>query len=185
MLTESQKRALRAKTLLDMGGHDPKTVARECGYTSVNAMLGAIAMCDGIPASHTPAEKPEMQAMTREEHEKRHPFLEKRLRTRAVTREHDSPEGKTMTMTIYPVENGIIWFRKEDIAISYRPSGKNGPTVHINDESGYRRSGHPRWMALVGKDIGGKPALARALRQISEEASECAALIEDEIKGGR
>lgn len=185
MLTESQKRALRAKALLDMGGANPKQVARECGYTSVNAMLGAIAMCDGIPASHTPAEKPEMQAMTGEEHEKRHPFLEKRLRTRAVTREQDSPEGKTMTMTIYPVESGKIIIRKPDISISYRPDGKIGPTVHINDVSGERRSGHPRWLALVGKDVGGKPGIVRMLRQISEAASECAALIEDESKGGR
>ena len=185
MLKESQKRALRAKTLLDMGGHDPKTVARECGYTSVNAMLGAIAMCDGIPASHTPAAKPDIQAMTREEHAKRHPFLEKRLRTRVVTHEESSPEGRTLTMTIYPVENGTIWFRREDIAISYRPGGKIGPTVHINDVSGERRSGHPRWLALAGKDVGGKPGIIRMLRQISEAASECAALIEDEIKGGR
>ena len=160
-------------------------VARECGYTSVNAMLGAIAMCDGIPASHTPEEKPDVQAMTREEHAKRHPYPEKPLRTRAVTREQDSPEGKTMTMTIYPVENGIIWFRKEDIAISYRPGGTIGPTVHINDVSGERRSGHPRWLALVGKDVGGKPGIIRMLRQISEAAAECATLIEDEIKGGR
>ena len=175
MLTESQKRALRAKALLDIGGVNasPKQIARECGYTSVNAMLGAIAMCDGI------------QAISREEHEKKHSFFEKPLRTRAVTHEESSPEGRTLTMTIYPVENGTIWFRREDIAISYRPSGKNGPTVHINDETGYRRSGHPRWMALVGKDVGGKPGIIRMLRQISEAASECAALIEDEIKGGR
>lgn len=185
MLTESQKRALRARALLDMVGANPKQVARECGYTSVNAMLGAIAMCDGIPASYTPAEKPAMQAMTREEHAKRHPFLEKRLRTRVVTREQDSPEGKTLTMTIYPVESGKIIIQKEDITISYRPSGRKGPTVHISDDVGCCRSGHPRWLALVGKDIGGKTVLARMLRQISEAASECAALIEDEIKGGR
>lgn len=176
MLTESQKRALRAKALLDMGGANPKQVARECGYTSVNAMLGAIAMCDGIP---------EMQAMTREEHAKRHPFLEKRLRTRSVTREHDSPEGKTMTMTIYPVEDGMIWIRKEDIAVSYRPQSNVGPTVHINDEMYKRRTGHSKWLAIVGKDTGDKAAIASLLRQISEATSECAALIEDEIKGGR
>lgn len=172
MLTKSQKCALRAKTLLDMGGHDPKTVARECGYTSVNAMLGAIAMCDGIPASHTTSEKPEMQVMSREEHTKKRPFREERIPISAKAK-------------LYPVENGIIWFRKEDIAISYRPSGKNGPTVHINGETGYRRSGHPRWMALVGKDVGGKTALVRMLRQISEAALECAGLIEDELRGGK
>ena len=187
MLTESQKRALRAKTLLDMGGHDPKTVARECGYTSVNAMLGAIAMCDGLQEEKSPfPARASVQAVAREEHAKMHGAR------KGVKIVDEMPPAKLMReavfnpkVKVYPVESGIIWFRKEDIAISYRPSGKNGPTVHINDESGYRRSGHPRWMALVGKDIGGKPALARALRQISEAASECAALIEDEIKGGR
>lgn len=164
MLTESQKRALRAKTLLDMGGHDPKMVARECGYTSVSAMLGAIVMCDGIPASHTPAEKP--------------------LRTRAVTREQDSPEGKTMTMTIYPVEDGKIWIRKQDISVSYRPNSKKGPTVHINDEYCRRTSGYTKWIAFVGNECGGKAGLACILRQIAAAASECAALIEDEVRGG-
>ena len=175
MLTESQKRALRAKALLDIGGVNasPKQVARVCGYTSVNAMLGAIMMCDGIPA------------ISREEHTERHPFFEKPLRTRAVTHEESSPEGRTLTMAVYPVESGKIIIRKPDISISYRPGGKIGPTVHINDVSGERRSGHPRWLALVGKDVGGKPGIIRMLRQISEAASECAALIEDEIKGGR
>lgn len=182
MLTESQKRALRAKTLLDMGGHDPKTVARECGYTSVNAMLGAIAMCDGIPASHTPAEKPEMQGMTREEHAKRHPFSGKAYKSSSLT---PTTDGVELKATIYPVESGKIIIRKPDISISYRPGGKIGPTVHINDVSGERHSGHPRWLALVGKDVGGKPGIVRMLRQISEACAECAALIEDEIKGGR
>ena len=173
MLTEGQKRALRAKALLDMGGHDPKTVARECGYTSVNAMLGAIMMRDGLREEQSPSPtKAVMQVMSREEHAKKHPFREEQIPISAKAK-------------IYPVENGIIWFRKEDIAISYRPSGKNGPTVHINDETGYRRSGHPRWIALVGKDIGGKTALVRMLRQISEAALECAGLIEDELRGGK
>lgn len=172
MLTESQKCALRAKTLLDMGGHDLKTVARECGYTSVNAMLGAIAMCDGIPASHTTSEKPEMQAMTREEHAKRHPFREEQIPISAKAK-------------IYPVENGKIIIRKADVAISYRPESRIGPTVHISDEAGERSSGHPKWLALVGKDVGGKPAIVRILRQISEAALECAGLIEDELRGGK
>lgn len=153
MLTESQKRALRAKALLD-SGMDAREAARIAGYKGVNGMMGAIALCSKSV-------------------QKKEAVFDGSLR---------SPDP---SVKLYPVEDGMIWFRKEDIAISYRPSGKNGPTVHINDESGYRRSGHPRWMALVGKDIGGKPALARALRQISEAASECAALIEDEIKGGR
>ena len=83
------------------------------------------------------------------------------------------------------MESGKIIIRKEDITISYRPSGRKGPTVHISDDVGCCRSGHPRWLALVGKDIGGTKVLARRLRQISEAASECAVLIEDEIKGGR
>ncbi len=165
MLTESQKRALRAKALLDMGGHDPKTVARECGYTSVNAMLGAIAMCDGLREEQSPS-----------------PTKRKAYRTSSLT---PTTDGAELKATVYPVESGKIIIRKEDITISYRPSGRKGPTVHISDDVGCCRSGHPRWLALVGKDIGGKTVLARMLRQISEAASECAALIEDEIKGGR
>lgn len=166
MLTESQKRALRARAMLDAGGYGtPKKIARECGYTSVNAMLGAIAMCDGLREEQSPS-----------------PTTGKAYSASSLT---PTTDGVELKATIYPVENGIIWFRKEDIAISYRPSGKNGPTVHINDETGYRRSGHPRWMALVGKDVGGKTALVRMLRQISEAATECAALIEDEMRGGK
>ena len=182
MLTESQKRALRAKVLLD-SGTDPRQAAKECGYTSVNAMLGAVMMCDGI------------QAMPAEEHEKAHGFRETKpglapkkrapIKTRMVTHEEASPAGKTLTAAIYPVESGKIIIRKNDIAVSYRPEGKSGPTVHIIDETGYRHSGHPRWLALVGKDMGGKTAMVRVLRQISEAALECAALIEDEIKGGK
>ena len=165
MLTESQKRALRAKALLDTVGANPKQVARECGYTSVNAMLGAIAMCDGLR---------EEQGST--------PTKGKAYRAARLT---PTTDGAELKATVYPVESGKIIIRKEDITISYRPSGRKGPTVHISDDVGCCRSGHPRWLALVGKDIGGKTVLARMLRQISEAASECAALIEDEIKGGR
>lgn len=178
MLTESQKRALRAKTLLDMGGHDPKMVARECGYTSVNAMLGAIAMCDGL-RENAPAAAGTSSVTA----DAATPSPKgKAYRTSSLT---PTTDGVRLKATIYPVENGIIWFRKEDIAISYRPGGEIGPTVHINDVFGERRSGHLGWLALVGKDVGGKPGIIRMLRQISEAASECAALIEDEIKGGR
>lgn len=165
MLTESQKRALRAKELLDMSGANPKQVARECGYTSVNAMLGAIAMCDGLREEQSPS-----------------PTKGKAYRASSLT---PTTDGVELKATLYPVESGKIIVRKPDISISYRPGGKIGPTVHINDVSGERRSGHPRWLALVGKDVGGKPGIVRMLRQISEAASECAALIEDEIKGGR
>ena len=165
MLTESQKRALRAKALLDTVGANPKQVARECGYTSVNAMLGAIAMCDGLREEQSPS-----------------PTKGKVYRAASLT---PTTDGAELKATVYPVESGKIIIRKEDITISYRPSGRKGPTVHISDDVGCCRSGHPRWLALVGKDIGGKTVLARMLRQISEAASECAALIEDEIKGGR
>lgn len=43
-MTPSQKRAMRAKQLLD-SGKDANEVARELGYTKVSAMLGAIALC--------------------------------------------------------------------------------------------------------------------------------------------
>lgn len=191
MLTESQKRALRAKALLDVGGANPKQIAQECGYTSVNAMLGAIAMCDGIPASHTPAAKPDIQAMTREEHAKRHPFREKNRDSAAKSSVYKSvsltptSDGVTLKATLYPVEEGIIWIKKPDITVSYRPESSAGPTVHINDEMYRRRTGRPKWLALVGKDAGSKEAIVDLLRQIAEAANECAALIEDEIKGGR
>ena len=177
MLTESQKRALRAKTLLDMGGHDPKTVARECGYTSLNAMLGAIAMCDGLRESAPAGGTSSVTADAATPSPKG-----KAYRASSLT---PTTDGVELKATIYPVESGKIIIRKPDISISYRPGGKIGPTVHINDVSGERRSGHPRWLALVGKAVGGKPGIIRMLRQISEAASECAALIEDEIKGGR
>lgn len=44
MLTESQKRALRAKALLD-NGMDAREAARIAGYKNVNGMMGAIALC--------------------------------------------------------------------------------------------------------------------------------------------
>lgn len=173
MLTESQRRALRAKRLLDMGGHDAKAVARECGYVSVNAMLGAISLCDGLREEQTVSPtKAAMQAVTREEHAKRHLF-----------REEQSPSPTKAT--IYPVESGKIIIRKDDIVVSYRPESDKGPTVHISDETGFRRTGHPRWLALVGKDIGGRMALARVLRQISEATLECAKLIENDLRKGR
>ena len=43
MLTESQKRAIRAQAMLD-NGVDAREVARECGYKNVNGMMGAIAL---------------------------------------------------------------------------------------------------------------------------------------------
>lgn len=44
MMTPTQKRALRAQTLLD-SGMDPREAAKECGYKNVNGMMGAIALC--------------------------------------------------------------------------------------------------------------------------------------------
>ncbi len=173
MLTESQKRALRAKAMLDMGGISPKQVARECGYTNVNGMLGAIMMCDGLREEQSPSPtKAVMQAVSREEHAKKHTVQEEQIPVSAKAK-------------IYPVESGKIIIRKADVAISYRPESRIGPTVHISDEAGERNSGHPRWLTLVGKDVGGKPAIVRILRQISEAALECADLIEDELRGGK
>ena len=153
MLTESQKRALRAKTLLD-SGMDAREAARIAGYKGVNGMMGAIALCSKSV-------------------QKKEAVFDGSLR---------SPDP---SVKLYPVEDGMIWVRKEDITVSYRPQSDVGPTVHIDDKASYRRNGHPRWLALVGKDIGGKPGIIRMLRQISEACAECAALIEDEIKGGR
>lgn len=153
MLTESQKRALRAKALLD-SGMDAREAARIAGYKGVNGMMGAIALCSKSV-------------------QKKEAVFDGSLR---------SPDP---SVKLYPVEDGMIWVRKEDITVSYRPQSNVGPTVHINDEMYKRRTGHPKWLAIVGKDTGDKAAIASLLRQISEAASECAALIEDEIKGGR
>lgn len=43
MLTPTQKRAMRAQSLLN-NGMDAKEAARECGYKNVNGMMGAIAL---------------------------------------------------------------------------------------------------------------------------------------------
>ena len=155
MLTESQKRALRARAMLDAGGYGtPKEIARECGYTSVNAMLGAIAMVDGLCE-----EKPDPAPAP--------------------------APAVTPAVKLYPVKYGLIRIEKADVSISYRPDGKSGPTVHINNELCKRITGRANWLALVGKDVGGKEVLAGMLRQIAEAVTECAALIEDEMQGGK
>ena len=160
MLTDSQKRALRAKSMLDAGGYGtPKQIARELGYTSVNGMLVAIAMVDGLYEKAPAA-----------------------AQTSSLTLEQDGPRIKA---TMYPVEDGFIWIRRPDISISYRTESDVGPTVHINNELHRRRTGKTKWFALVGKDIGGREALASMLRQLADVANECAALIEDEMKGGK
>ena len=43
MLTETQKRALRAQSMIT-SGMDLKKAARECGYKNVNGMMSAIAL---------------------------------------------------------------------------------------------------------------------------------------------
>lgn len=65
MLTPTQKRAMRAQSLLD-SGMDPREAARECGYKNVNGMMGAIALClRKLPKEDQEAE---MQRMQEEEH---------------------------------------------------------------------------------------------------------------------
>ena len=61
MLTPTQKRAMRAKALLD-SGMDVREAARECGYKNVNGMMGAIALClRKLPEADQQAEMERMQ----------------------------------------------------------------------------------------------------------------------------
>lgn len=185
MLTDGQKRALRARTLLD-SGMSAKDVAKKCGYTSVNGMLGAISLADARIKKNEavfdgslrspdirPAES-SMIACTPEEHVQKHEGF--RNLTHA-----DRTKVQTKFFT---VEHGTIIIRKDDVTVSYRPDGLVGPTVHIIDEVYRRKTGKAKWFGIVGRDVGGKAKVAAIMRQISEAAAECAALIEDELRGG-
>lgn len=174
MLTEGKKRALRANTLIN-SGMDAKEVAKKCGYKNVNGMLGAISL--NLP-DNQPAAR--MAACTAEEHAQKHNGLrtnhttaDETPRSRRICEDEFKPSAK-----VYPVKEGLIIIAREMATVTYKPEKR---TVHIHNNL----CKNPSWLAFAGNDaIGGKVALVKALRQVSEAAAECAALIEGELRGG-
>lgn len=176
MLTDGQRRALRARHLLD-SGKDAREVARELGYARVNAMLGAITLCEiGLEKKRKAMEeatKPQDKA------EQLHAaYKEMPGQVHADPPGHDGtpgPSSKEIPKTspvshLYPIENGIVSIRKDQISVTWKPSVS---TVFINIHA------YKKWMPLYGNLLGGREGLARALRQIAEAATEAAALLEE------
>ena len=194
MLTDGQRRALRARQLLD-SGKDAREVARELGYARVNAMLGAITLCElcldkkrKAMEEATKTQEKEVQACVA--------YKEIPGQVHADPPGQDGPPGepgvphgamipmtrkdhfeahhypKTSPVShLYPIENGIISIRKDQISVTWKPSVS---TVFINIHA------YKKWMPLYGNLLGGREGLARALRQIAEAATEAAALLEEE-----
>lgn len=161
MLTESQRRAFRARQLLD-SGKDPRETAREMGYTSVSGMLGAISLCEARMKRREEADPPKKETCE----------IKISQDAPVMALKADKPKMSPVAR-LYPMENGVITVPKGDVSVSWKPKVN---TVFINVNN-YRQA---KWLPLYGEIFGGKRGLVKALRQIAEAATEAAALIEEE-----
>lgn len=209
MLTDAQRRAMRARQLLD-SGRDAREVARELGYTKVSGMLGAIALCsrkierDEKKILQMIEEDPPkvVSKIVTEDGVRAEPvFLNDRTLADLLKEGHADPVGEpgpegepgkgvipmpreehqkahfyprtSPVAHLYPVENGMVTIKKDQISITWKPSVS---TVHINVNA-YKG---PKWLPLYGNLLGGRAGLASVMRQIAEAATQAAALLEEE-----
>ena len=170
MLTDGQRRALRARQLLDRG-IDAREVARELGYTKVSGMLGSIALCE----ARLERDRKDMEAAvkTQEKAASKVKQTEEAKHDAAPAAKREELPKTSPVAHLYPVENGMVTIRKDHVSVTWKPVVG---TLFINIHA-YKG---PKWLPLYGNLLGGREGIARALRQIAEAATEAAALLEEE-----
>jgi hypothetical protein len=178
MITPTQKRALRAQSLLD-GGMDPREAAKECGYKNVNGMMGAIALCSRKMSKQdmeletqrmqeAEAKQPETPAVLSGEYEKPGVY-ELPAEGEVIVGEKipDSSWEDIMKERLKKIKerfserSGTVQAESKRVSVRYGRNDKNGRMelrIHI--------FGIDKWIVIDEENIGGKEEMIRIIDSI-------------------
>ena len=180
MITPTQKRALRAQSLLD-SGMDAREAARECGYKNVNGMMGAIALClrklpgedrhsemERMQEESAPAPEPIPEPVCTGEYEKPGIYElpgkgEVLVGERISKEEHNNflRMKREKAMERFAERNDTVITETKRVGIRY---GKNDKTERL--ELRIHVFGIDKWIVIDEEMVGGKEAMLRIIGDI-------------------